>query len=119
MRETSSIMLILTLVLFGLAAVLGLVVAAQILQKRETSKGVALAHGAVAAVGLVLLVLHAMKNPDRLLTTAIVLLVVAALGGVYLLTNDLRRKAGPAALVVIHALAAVVAVVLVLFVALR
>ncbi len=112
-------MLITTLVIFGLAAVLGLTVAIQIFKKRETSKGAALAHGAFGAVGLVLLILYTVKNPHSWLTTAIVLLVVAALGGAILFVNDLRKKAGPVGLVVIHALAAVIAVVLVLLVAIK
>src|SRR5262245_25302402 len=100
-------MLIPALVLFVLAALLGLTVAIAIFKKKETSRPVAVIHGLVGAAGLVLLLLHAMKNPDRLLTTAIVVLVIAALGGAMLFVNDLRRKPGPVALVVIHALAAV------------
>jgi len=112
-------MLITTLVLFAVTAVLGLTVAVQIFKKRETSKAAALAHGAIAAVGLVLLIVYAMHNAHPWLTTAIVLFVVAALGGAVVFVNDLRKKPGPVALVVIHALVAVVGVVLVLLVALR
>lgn len=112
-------MLIPALIIFGLAAVLGLVVAIQILKKRETSKGVALAHGLFGAAGLVVLLLHTLKNPQTLLTAAIALLVVAALGGAIAFANDVRRKPGPVALIVIHALVAVTAVVLVLLVALK
>lgn len=112
-------MLITTLVIFGLAAILGLTIAVQIFKKRETSKAVALTHGLVGAVGLILLILYAVKNPASLLTTAIVLLVVAALGGAIVFVNDLRKKPGPVALVVIHALVAVTAVVLVLLVAIK
>src|ERR1051326_6987568 len=107
------------LVLFVVAALLGLAVAVTILKKKETSKPVAVLHGLFGAAGLVLLLLHAMKNPDRLLTAAIVILVVAALGGALLFVNDVRKKPGPVALLVIHALAAVAAVGLVLMVALR
>lgn len=110
-------LLIVTLVLFGLAAVLGLVVAFQIFKKRPTSKGVALSHGAVAAAGLVGLILHAAKNPTRLLATAIVLLVIAAVGGAVVFVNDLKGKAGPVGLVVVHVLVALTAVALVLVVA--
>ena len=60
-----------------------------------------------------------MNNPNRLLTTAIILLVVAALGGLALLVNDLRGKVGPLGLVVVHALVAAVAVALVLVVAIK
>jgi uncharacterized membrane protein len=112
-------MLVVTLVLFVLAAVLGLVVALQIFKKRPTSKGVALSHGVVAAAGLIVLILHAAKNPTKLLTTAIVLLVVAALGGAVVFVNDLKGKAGPAGLVVVHVLVALTAVALVLVVAIQ
>jgi hypothetical protein len=112
-------MLIAALVIFAFAAVVGLTLAVKVLKKQETNKAVALAHGAVGAAGLVVLILYTVKNPTVFLTTAIVLLVVAALGGVVLFANDLRKKPGPAALVVIHALAAVIAVVLVLIVATR
>jgi len=112
-------MLTATIILFVLAALLGLTVAVQILKKKSTSKGVAIAHGAFGAAGLIVLVLHAAKNPNQLLTTAIILLVVAALGGLTVFINDLRGKVGPVGLVVIHALVAVSAVVLVLVVALK
>jgi hypothetical protein len=112
-------MLITTLVIFALAAVLGLTVAVQILKRRPTSKAVALTHGAFGAAGLVLLIIQAAKTPQRLLTTAIVLFVVAALGGAVVFVNDLRNKPGPVGLVVVHALVAVAAVVLVLLVAIK
>jgi hypothetical protein len=112
-------MLTAIIILFALAAVLGLAVAVQIFKKTTTSKGVAIAHGAVGAVGLIALVLHTVKNPNHLLTTAIVLLVIAALGGLTVFVNDLRGKVGPIALVGLHALMAVAAVVLVLVVALK
>lgn len=103
-------MLTLALVLFGLAAVLGLVVAMQILGKRPTAKPVAVAHGLAAATALVLLIVHALSAPHRLLTVAIVLFVIAALGGAWLFANDLRSKPGPGGLIAIHALAALAGV---------
>ncbi len=112
-------MLTATLILFVLAALFGLTVAVQILRKKSTSKAVAIAHGAFGAAGLVALIFYAAKNPNRLLTTAIILLVVAALGGLTVFVNDLRGKVGPLGLVVIHALVAVAAVALVLVVAVK
>ncbi len=112
-------MLTLSIALFAFAALLGLVVAAALFKKKETSKPVALTHGLVGAAGLVFLILHALQNPNKSLTIAITLFVIAALGGVVLLANDLRKKPGPLFLVVVHALAAVVAVVLVLTVAMH
>ncbi|MFT3867693.1 MAG: hypothetical protein QM715_04245 [Nibricoccus sp.] len=112
-------MLVPALILFVVAAILGLTVAVQIFKKKPTAKGVALAHGAFAAAGLITLVLYAAKNPNHLLWVAVVILVVAALGGLILFINDIRGKTGPAGLVVVHALAAVAAVVIVLVVAIR
>ena len=112
-------MLILALVLFALAAILGITVALAIFKKQETSKPVALTHGACAALGLIILILSVVNHPHALLITAVVLLVIAAIGGAVLFGNDLRKKAGPVVLVVIHALAAITAVVLVLLVAIQ
>ena len=111
-------MLTFSLVLFALSAVLGLLLAVAIFKKKETSKPMALAHGAIAAAGLVLLIVHAAQNPHKLFTAAITLFVIAALGGVLLFANDLRKKPGPTFLVVVHALVAVAAVGIVATVAL-
>ena len=110
-------MLTLSIVLFALAAVLGLTVAVALFKKKETSKPVVLAHGAAGAAGLVLLLLYALAHTERRLTIAIGLFVVAALGGFVLLANDLRRKPGPTFLIVVHAVVAVMAFVIVLLVA--
>lgn len=112
-------MLIISIVFFVLSAVLGLTVAIALFKKRATSKPFVLAHGAVGAAGLVVLIFHVVRNPNSLLTTAIILLVVAALGGAVLFANDLRKKPGPLFLVVIHAVVALAAVGTVAVVALR
>ncbi|MBI2496869.1 MAG: hypothetical protein HYV75_02720 [Opitutae bacterium] len=112
-------MLIISIVCFVLSAVLGLAIARALFKRQTTSKPVVLAHGAVGAAGLVVLIFHAAGNPHSLLTTAIILLVVAALGGAVLFANDLRKKPGPLFLVVIHAVVAVAAVGTVAVVALR
>jgi hypothetical protein len=110
-------MLLVALVCFALAAVIGLTLASKIIRKAPTSKPVALAHGLVAATGLVLVIVYMLNAPNRLLTWAVGLLVVAALGGAVLFTNDLRKKPGPVGLIAIHALVALVAVVIVVMVA--
>jgi hypothetical protein len=106
-------MLLISIVLFAVAAVLGLTVAVALFKRKPTSKAVALTHGLVGAAGLVVLIYHVSQHPNRLLSWAIGLLVVAALGGALLFANDLRQKAGPLGLVVIHAVVAVAAVALV------
>lgn len=110
-------MLILSVVLFALAATLGVFLALAIFSKKETSKPVALAHGAAGAAGLALVIVYAARQPSQALTIGIVLLVVAALGGAILFANDLRKKPGPKGLIAIHALVAVAAVAIVMSVA--
>ncbi len=110
-------MLNLSIILFALAAILGLTVAVALFRKKPTSKPVALTHGLVGAAGLVVLFLYSLQHPHRQLSIAIGLFVVAALGGALLFANDLRKKPGPLGLVVIHALVAVAGFALVLLVA--
>lgn len=110
-------MLVPSIILFVVAAGLGLFLAVTLFKNKETPKAVVLAHGGFGALGLVLLLLYTLQNPNRLLQIAVGLLVVAAVGGFVLFANDLRKKPGPIFLVVVHAVAALVAVGLVLLVA--
>ncbi|HEX2861207.1 MAG TPA: hypothetical protein VHN79_06190, partial [Lacunisphaera sp.] len=70
----------------------------------------------VAVAALMLLFLHASKNPHALLTVAIGLFMLAAVGGVVLLANDLHHRPGPRFLVAGHAIVGVGALGLVLIV---
>lgn len=110
-------MLIVSIVLFVIAALLGLSVAAALIKKAPTSKPIAVSHGVVGAAALLVLIFYVAQHPNRLLTWAIGMLVVAALGGALLFVNDLRQKPGPLGLLVIHALVAVAAVGLVVLAA--
>lgn len=107
-------MLILTIILFALAAALGSAVMVQIINDRETNKPVAYAHGAVAAIALALLIIYAISNPASYPRISLILFIVAALGGFVLFGKDLMGKPGPKALALIHGLAAVAAFVLLL-----
>jgi hypothetical protein len=101
--------------IFALAAVMGLTVAISIFNKKpETPKGAVYTHGALAATGLVLLIVYMMNNPDNYPQISLILFVVAALGGFVLFFNDMKKKPGPVGLVIIHALVAVAAFVLLL-----
>ena len=101
--------------LFALAAVLGLVIATAIFTKNpSTPKGAVYAHGIAAAAALVLLIVYAVNNPENYPKISIILFVVAALGGLVLFINDMKKKPGPSGLVIVHALAAVIAFILLL-----
>ena len=75
---------------------------------------VILAHGAIAAVALVLLLVFVIQNPEGSPKTSLILFVVAALGGFYMFFRNLKQKIGPMPLAFFHALLAVGAFVLLL-----
>ena len=102
-----------SIILFALAAVVGLVLINQ-LMKGATNKAVAVLHGLLAAVALIVLIAFALNNPGHSPWTSIIIFVIAALGGIYLFVRDIMGKPGPIFLAFIHAGAAVIAFVVLL-----
>jgi|ERR1035437_966976 asparagine N-glycosylation enzyme membrane subunit Stt3 len=103
-----------SLILFAIAAVIGLTVAIQILKNKQTNKVAAVTHGLFAATALIILIVFAFSVTGGEVITEIVLFVIAALGGAFLIARDLMSKPGPKAVVVIHALVAVISFVMLL-----
>ncbi|MDX1617815.1 MAG: hypothetical protein R3224_03455 [Balneolaceae bacterium] len=110
-------MLITTIILFALAAILGLILIGKVLKDEETPKPVVYAHGTAAAVALVLLIIAYLNRGDSLILTSVLIFVVAALGGFILFGRDITGKQIPKWLAVVHALAAVTGFVLLLIAA--
>lgn len=102
--------------LFALAAIGGLYLAARHLRGNPPPIPFALVHGLIAAVGLILVLLTVLgaEGSTGRLPLALGFLVVAALGGFVLFTMHLRNRPLPAPLIGIHALVALVGFVLVL-----
>lgn len=96
-----------SIVLFAIAAVLGLSILIKWLTKKDVSKGVIYSHGIAAAIGLGLLVVLAVEDPEGYPKTALILLVIAALGGFYMFFRDLQQKMSPYSVAFLHALLAV------------
>jgi hypothetical protein len=94
------------IVLFAIAALIGMYLLSLVLQKKETPKALAIVHGIFAATALILLIIHTVNTGANLIQ-AIVLFVIAALGGFILFTRDVMGKSLPKALAVIHGLLAV------------
>ena len=105
----------LALVLFGLAATGGLLLAFLRFSDKPLPLPLALGHGAIAAAGLVALVLAVMRagSPGQA-RIALGMFVLAALGGFALFSFQLRKKALPLGVVVVHGLVAVAAFVVLL-----
>jgi len=104
------------LVLFALAAVGGVYMAAVRFRGADRPPtAVALVHGAAAAAGLIALIVAVMGMAEPgLAKTALVVFIVAALGGFFLFTQHMQSKALPIPVVVIHGLIAVVGFVILL-----
>jgi hypothetical protein len=97
--------------LFLTAALVGLYMASRIFRGSLPPVAAAILHGLLAASGLLILLYAVVTGAQEMvLLVAAGLLVIAALGGFVMVTFHMRTQAPPKALVVIHALAAVVGV---------
>lgn len=113
-------MLKIAIVLFALAALGGIILAALHLKKNDAPIPLALVHGLAAAVGLVLLIVAVMQIPSAgLAGVALAIFLIAALGGFVLFAMHLTKKSLPRGLIFVHGLAAVVAFVVLLVSLLR
>jgi hypothetical protein len=93
--------------LFILAALFGLTVLFYILKDKPTPKLAVFIHGLIAASALLILLYYTYRNPTTILITSSILFIIAALGGFTLLSFDLRGKAIPKALALIHPIIAI------------
>lgn len=110
-------MLITTIILFALAAVLGLILLTKVFKEEETPKAVVYSHGAAAALALVLLIVAYLNQGDSLLMISLLVFIVAALGGFIMFGRDISGRTIPKWLSVVHAVAAVAGFILLLMVA--
>lgn len=103
-------------VLFGIAALGGVVMAVMRLRGRELPPmGLAIVHGLFAASGLVALIFFVVgRSAPTQAIIALVGFVIAALGGFFLFSFHLRRQALPVPVVIIHGLVAVISFVVLL-----
>lgn len=97
--------------IFLVAALVGVYMASRIFKGALPPWAAVILHGVLAASGLLVL-LYALFTgvSNTLLLAGAGLLVVAALGGFLMVTFQLRKALPPKAIVVVHALAAVVGV---------
>jgi hypothetical protein len=108
-------MLYITIALFALAAIVGIIILKNWLTSSETSRTVVYLHGIFAAAGLILLIVFAVQNPGNYPRVSIILFVIGALGGFYMFAEDLKKRFSPMWLAVVHALLGVAGFLLLLF----
>jgi len=104
------------LVLFALAAVVGVYMA--VLRFRGADRpptSIALVHGALAAAGLIALIVAVVEpSSPAPAKTALIVFLVAALGGFYLFAQHMQKKALPIPVVVAHATIAIIGFIILL-----
>ncbi len=101
--------LIYAAILFALGALGGLYMALRSFKGQSIPVAVAVLHGLFGATGLVLLIIGVLTGMGgTVATAALIILLVAALGGFYLLSFHIRKQTHPRAVIVIHALVAVI-----------
>jgi len=103
-------MFVVAAVLFALAAIGGIILAALHLTTKSAPIPLALLHGLLAATGLVLLIIGVTQMASAGLPgIALVIFIIAALGGFVLFAMHLKRRPLPGGLIVVHGLLAVAA----------
>lgn len=106
-------MLITAIVLFSLAALLGIFLLTFVLKGKETPKAVTFTHGPLAAIGLILLIIYTFQHSPAP-TASLILFAIAAAGGFVLIARDLTTSSVPKWLALLHGLVAVAGFILLL-----
>lgn len=105
-------MVVTAIALFLVAAVVGIYMAARIFAGNMPPWAAVILHGILAASGLLVLLYALFTGPQPMMLMAGAgLLVIAALGGFFMFSFQLRKLPPPKAIVVVHALAAVLGVI--------
>ncbi|ASQ45599.1 hypothetical protein [Legionella clemsonensis] len=103
-------LLILAIIFFSLAAILGLYLLTYVLTEKHTPKGVAIIHGSTASLGLVLLIIYSLLYQTP--TASLIVFILAALGGLYLFYRDITGKEIPKLLAIGHGSIAIIGFIL-------
>ncbi len=112
--------MIVILICFAIAAVIGVTMIVQVFMNKKPLKAVAISHGMFAATSLILLLLESLKGQETSIVS-IILFIIAALAGLFMFYRDffatnreLLSSSIPKPVAIIHAGAAVTAFILLL-----
>jgi hypothetical protein len=93
-------------VVFAIAALGGIVLAAHVLRGKFAPWALSLLHAALGAAGIVLVLVTVIQGLRGNAALALGLFVIAALGGFFLASFHYRKQLPPSAVVVVHAVVA-------------
>lgn len=103
-------MLHIAVFLFIMAAIFGSIILFAILNKRPTPKPIVYIHGSIALVALLALIAGvATTKASTLLIVSVCLFILAALGGLTMLSLDIRKKPIPKSMALGHPTLALIA----------
>ncbi len=111
-------MLTISIALFSLSAIFGLILISYVLRGKETPKGIVFLHGPLAGAALIILIIYVVKNTISP-APSMILFIVAAIGGVIMVIRDFTGKPVPKPLAVAHGLIAITGFVLLVIFALK
>lgn len=98
-------MLVVGIIFLSLAVLFGLIILNAILKNRRTPKPIVFLHGAVALFAILVMVGYiAAGNTASLLIASLVLFILAAIGGITMLTIDIKKKPIPKVFAIVHPL---------------
>ncbi len=106
-------MVLYALIVFGVAALGGVILASKVLRGKTAPWALSVTHALLGATGIIILLVAAASHEwPAQLAAALGIFVVAAIGGSYLASFHWRRIPTPKAVVVIHAGLAVTAFII-------
>ncbi|EKD73067.1 MAG: hypothetical protein ACD_45C00473G0021 [uncultured bacterium] len=106
-------MLLVAIVFFIFAALLGLAILTKIFKHKSTYKPVVFIHGTLASIALINLAVYvALGHKDLLLIVSFVFFVLTAIGGFTLFTFDINDKQIPKMLAVLHPIGGIISLTL-------
>lgn len=105
----------LALCFFVLAIFFGFIIFVQLLCGRPSFKPAVFLHGLVAVSGLSCLITYAILHPGNKPWLSVGVLILAAMGGLTLLTFDLRKKPLPKLILLLHPIAALIGLGLLIY----
>ena len=106
-------MLVVGVLFLTFAVLFGLIILNAILKNKKTPKPIVFLHGAVALFAILVIVGYVVAgHTDPTLVAALVFFILAGLGGLTLLSFDLRKKPIPKMIALVHPLVAIAGVVL-------
>ena len=100
---------------FVLAIFFGFIVFIQLLCDRPSFKPAVFLHGLVATLGLICLVTYAIQHAGTRPWLSASILILAAMGGLTLLSFDLRKKSIPKLLLLLHPVVALLGLGLLIY----